>query len=145
MAEIEWSRYQRYQRPMSMLMVDIDQFKSVNDSFGHHVGDHVIVQMGRICREQKRRSDVAARFGGDEFLILLPETNLAHAQRTAERLWQQVAAGDFSTSAHSFKVTVSIGVAEAEPKMDTVFDLIKLADQALYKAKNSGRNRVCAS
>jgi diguanylate cyclase (GGDEF)-like protein len=102
-------------------------------------------QMGRICREQKRKSDVAARFGGDEFLILLPETNLAHAQRTAERLWQQVEVGDFSTSAHSFNVTVTIGVAEAEPKMDTVFDLIKLADQALYKAKNSGRNRVCAS
>jgi predicted signal transduction protein with EAL and GGDEF domain len=86
LAEIEWSRYQRYSRPMSLILFDIDRFKSINDSYGHYAGDHVIMQIADICRQQKRKSDIIARFGGEEFLMLLPETDLAAAQRVAERL-----------------------------------------------------------
>ena len=86
LAEMEWSRHQRYRHPLSLLMLDIDDFKSINDKFGHDVGDRVIVQVADICRCQKRKSDVVARFGGEEFLILLPENNLKNARRVAERL-----------------------------------------------------------
>jgi diguanylate cyclase (GGDEF)-like protein len=145
LAEIEWSRYQRHWRPMSLLMLDIDQFKSINDRFGHVAGDHVIVQIADICRQEKRKSDVVARFGGEEFLLLLPETNLAEAERVAERLRQLVETRDLSVASRAINATISIGVAEANPYMEAIFDLIKLADQALYNAKNAGRNRVCAA
>src|SRR6516165_5155019 len=145
LAEIEWARYQRHWRPLSLLMVDIDQFKSINDRFGHDAGDHVIVQIAEICRQQKRKSDVVARFGGEEFLLLLPETQLSEAQVVAERLRQQVEASVLSIASHAINTTVSIGVAQASSSMKTIFDLIKVADHAMYAAKNAGRNRVCAA
>ena len=145
LAEIEWSRYQRHRRPMSLVLFDIDRFKSINDSFGHYAGDHVITQIADICRQQKRKSDIIARFGGEEFLMLLPETDLEAAQRVAERLRRQVETSGFCVASNAIHATISIGVSEANPSMDTVFDLIKLADKALYKAKDSGRNRVCAA
>jgi diguanylate cyclase (GGDEF)-like protein len=145
LAEVEWSRYQRHWRPMSLLVLDIDGFKSINDRFGHHAGDHVITQVADICRQQKRKSDIVARFGGEEFLILLPETKLAAAQRVAERLRRQVEASDFSVAANAISTTISIGIAEANPAMNDIFDLIKVGDQALYAAKHAGRNRVCAA
>ena len=101
LAEIEWSRYQRYWRPMSLILFDIDRFKSINDSFGHHVGDHVIAQIADICHQQKRKSDIIARFGGEEFLILLPETKLEAAQRVAERLRRKVEASAFSVTSNA--------------------------------------------
>lgn len=143
LAEIEWSRYQRYKCSLSLLMIDIDHFKSINDTFGHDVGDQVIVQVADICRCQKRKSDVVARFGGEEFLILLPENNLKNACVVAQRLREQIAAQDLLPTP-PINATVSIGVAEANSKMSSIFDLIKLADQAMYEAKNSGRNRVCS-
>ena len=145
LAEIEWGRYQRYWRPMSLILFDIDRFKSINDSFGHHVGDHVIAQIADTCHQQKRKSDIIARFGGEEFLILLPETKLEAAQRVAERLRRKVEASAFSVTSNAVTATISVGVVEANPTMDTIFDLIKLADKALYKAKDSGRNCVCAA
>jgi diguanylate cyclase (GGDEF)-like protein len=145
LAEMEWSRYLRHWRPMSLLMLDIDQFKSINDRFGHDAGDHVIVQIADICRQEKRKSDVVARFGGEEFLLLLPETSLTEAERVAERLRQLVETRDLSVASLAINATISIGVAEANPYMEAIFDLIKLADQALYNAKNAGRNRVCAA
>jgi diguanylate cyclase (GGDEF)-like protein len=145
LAEIEWSRYQRHWRPLSLLMLDIDQFKSINDRFGHDAGDHVIVQIAEICRQQKRKSDVVARFGGEEFLLLLPETQLSEAQAVAERLRQQVEASVLSIASHAINTTVSIGVAQASSSMKTIFDLIKVTDHAMYAAKNAGRNRVCAA
>jgi diguanylate cyclase (GGDEF)-like protein len=145
LAEIEWGRYQRHWRPMSLLVLDIDGFKSINDRFGHYAGDHVIAQVADICRKHKRKSDIIARFGGEEFLILLPETQLAAAQRVAERLRRQVEAREFLITPHAINTTISIGIAEANRAMDSIFDLIKCADQALYAAKESGRNRVCAA
>jgi diguanylate cyclase (GGDEF)-like protein len=145
LAEIEWSRYQRYRRPMSLVLFDIDRFKSINDSFGHYAGDHVIVQIAEICRQQKRKSDIVARFGGEEFLILLPETELAAAQRVAERLRRKVETSPLAVASTAISTTISVGIAEADPTMASVFDLIKLADKALYTAKESGRNRVCAA
>jgi diguanylate cyclase (GGDEF)-like protein len=143
LAEIEWGRYQRYRRPMSLLMLDIDRFKSINDRFGHAAGDHVIVQIAEMCRHERRKSDVVARFGGEGFLLLLPETQLSEAHELAERLRRQIEARDLSVASQAITATVSVGVAQATSSMDTIFDLIKVADQRLYTAKNSGRNRVC--
>jgi diguanylate cyclase (GGDEF)-like protein len=145
LAEIEWARYQRHWRPMSLLMVDIDQFKSINDQFGHDVGDHIIIRIADICREEKRKSDVVARFGGEEFLLLLPETDLEEAQSVAERLRRVVEMREFSIASRAITTTISIGVAQANQDMETLFDLIKMTDQALYAAKNGGRNRVWAA
>jgi diguanylate cyclase (GGDEF)-like protein len=144
LAEIEWSRYQRHRRPLSLLMLDIDHFKSINDRFGHDTGDHVIVQIADVCRQEKRKSDVVARFGGEEFLLLLPETPLSQAQLAAERLRRQIEARDVSIASLAVSATASIGVAEATSSMATMFDLIRAADNALYAAKGAGRNRVCA-
>jgi diguanylate cyclase (GGDEF)-like protein len=145
LAEIEWARYQRHWRPMSLLMIDIDRFKSINDQFGHDVGDHIIIRIADICREEKRKSDVVARFGGEEFLLLLPETDLDEAQSVAERLRRVVETREFSIASRAITTTISIGVAQAHPYMETLFDLIKMTDQALYAAKNGGRNRVWAA
>jgi diguanylate cyclase (GGDEF)-like protein len=145
LAEIEWSRYQRHRRPISLLMLDIDQFKSINDQYGHDAGDRVIVQIAEICRQQKRKSDVVARFGGEEFLLLLTETDLADAQLIAEQLRYQVESSALSIASHAIRATVSIGAAQATARMDTIFDLIRTADNAMYAAKHAGRNRVCAA
>jgi diguanylate cyclase (GGDEF)-like protein len=145
LAEIEWTRYQRHRRPMSLVLFDIDRFKSINDSFGHYAGDHVIMQIAEICRQQKRKSDITARFGGEEFLILLPETELVPAQRVAERLRRKVENSPIALASNVISTTISVGVAEVDPAMASIFDLIKLADKALYLAKDSGRNRVCAA
>ena len=145
LAEIEWSRYQRYRRPMSLVLFDIDRFKSINDSLGHYAGDHVIMQIADICQQQKRKSDIIARFGGEEFLMLLPETELPAAQRVAERLRRKVETSAFSVATNAINTTISVGVAEADPTMTSIFDLIKIADKGLYMAKDSGRNRVCAA
>ena len=137
LAELEWSKYKRYARPLSLVLFDIDRFKSINDRFGHQAGDYVITQIAAICQQYKRKSDLAARIGGEEFLILLPETNLAAAERVAEKR-------SFSFSSSAIDATISAGVAEANLSMESVFDLIKAADRSLYLAKDSGRNRVCA-
>ena len=145
LADIERSRYQRHWRPLSLLMLDIDRFKSINDQFGHDIGDHVIMQVAGICRQYQRKSDLIARFGGEEFLLLLPETGASHAHEAAERLRRHVERSDLSIATHTIAATVSIGVAPATLNMRTIFDLIKAADHALYVAKNSGRNRVCGA
>ena len=91
-ADAEWSRFQRYQRPLSMLMVDIDHFKQVNDRYGHAVGDETIVAVAGACAKGKRQSDIVGRLGGEEFAILLPETDLAQATIVADRLCKAIAA-----------------------------------------------------
>src|SRR5262249_1676541 len=121
-AEVEWDRCARYLHPMSVLMVDIDQFKLINDNFGHGAGDRVIKGIADICRLQRRGSDVAARFGGDEFIIMLPETALDDAILSAERLREAAAGYDFVGESARVKATVSIGAAEAGPEMVSVFD-----------------------
>jgi diguanylate cyclase (GGDEF)-like protein len=142
LADREWARARRYGRPMSFLMIDIDYFKAINDGFGHQVGDEMIVHLSNLARDCKRDCDVLARLGGEEFALLLPETDLGQAEVVAERLRREVAANALVVASHAIPATVSIGVATALPGMKDVSDLMKAADQALYDAKHAGRNRV---
>jgi diguanylate cyclase (GGDEF)-like protein len=140
LADREWDRARRYGRPLSFLMIDIDYFKAINDRFGHEIGDRAIVHVAHLAGGCKRSSDVLARIGGEEFALLLPETEIAQAEAVAERLRCEVAQSPLADVAHS--ATVSIGVATADDDMAGISDLMKKADQALYAAKRNGRNRV---
>jgi diguanylate cyclase (GGDEF)-like protein len=142
LADREWSRARRYGRPISFLMIDIDYFKSVNDTFGHLVGDRMIVHLANVARECKRDSDLLARLGGEEFAFLLPETDLDQARIMAERLHAEVASTPLMDALQPIPATVSIGVASATDSMSDLSHLMKAADQALYDAKRGGRNRV---
>jgi diguanylate cyclase (GGDEF)-like protein len=124
-------------------MIDIDFFKAINDRFGHDIGDRAIVHVANLAGDCKRNSDLLARIGGEEFGLLLPETEAAQAELVAERLRRQVAQSPLAEVSHS--ATVSIGVATSDDTMAGISDLIKAADQALYAAKRSGRNRVMSS
>jgi diguanylate cyclase (GGDEF)-like protein len=139
LAEAEWVRAGRYERPLSMLMIDIDHFKSVNDRFGHDVGDKVITRVAEVCWSGKREMDILARVGGEEFAILLPETTVGDAVLVAERLRAAVAAAQHPQVP---QVTVSIGAAQASATANSIAKLMKQADNALYDAKRQGRNRV---
>jgi diguanylate cyclase (GGDEF)-like protein len=145
LAESEWSRFDRYERPLSLMMIDVDRFKSINDRFGHDVGDRVIEHVASICREGKRTSDIVARIGGEEFVMLLPETPLESAMLVAERLRRRIADSPLLDAAARVALTASIGVAEAGNRTDGVAALMKDADEALYRAKNAGRDRVVAA
>jgi diguanylate cyclase (GGDEF)-like protein len=142
LAETEWSRFQRYQRPLSILMIDIDHFKSVNDRYGHAVGDQAIISVATACQQGKRDSDVVGRLGGEEFAILLPETGSARAAVVAERIRESVAGHLLSAHDAQFKLTISVGTAAATASMSGTDALLRAADHALYQAKNEGRNRV---
>ncbi len=139
-ADAEWNRFQRYQRPLSMLMVDIDHFKQVNDRYGHAVGDETLVAVAQACVSGRRQSDIVGRLGGEEFAILLPETELAQAAVVADRLRETIAAHVMIAHKVQFKVTASIGLAEASVSMSGIDVLMRAADQALYQAKEQGRN-----
>jgi diguanylate cyclase (GGDEF)-like protein len=141
-ADAEWSRFLRYHRSVSVLMVDIDHFKSVNDRYGHGVGDEAIRAVAEACLAGKRKSDIVGRLGGEEFAILLPETSLSRAEIVAERIRKKIAERSLTTYKVNFKVTASIGVAEASAGMSGFDVLIRAADQALYQAKANGRNRI---
>jgi len=142
LAEAEWSRFDRYERPLSLIMLDIDLFKSINDRYGHDVGDQAIVHVASLCRDSKRVPDVVARVGGEEFAMLLPETALDSASLVADRLRRAIADAPVMIAGAPIRLTVSIGVAEASAGMEGVAALMKEADAALYRAKHGGRNRV---
>jgi diguanylate cyclase (GGDEF)-like protein len=141
LADVEWSRFRRYQRPLSMLTVDIDHFKLVNDRFGHDAGDQALTLVAEICRE-RRAADVVGRIGGEEFALLLPETELHQAVVVAERIRSALTARPFVAETVALPLTVSIGVAAATLGMSGIGALLKAADRALYEAKAQGRNRV---
>jgi diguanylate cyclase (GGDEF)-like protein len=140
----EWARYRRYGRPLSLLMLDIDHFKLVNDRFGHDVGDQVLAGMARACGKGKRESDTFARLGGEEFALLLPETTEEDACLVAERLRALIAEHSVPCGNRNVEITVSIGISTAEPEMNDASDLLKRADKALYAAKHNGRNQVAS-
>ena len=143
-ARSEFLRYTRYHRPLSALVIDADHFKSVNDTYGHHAGDVVLKSLSLVAIEQKRVQDTFGRLGGEEFGLLLPETNLEQARVVAERIqktWEQTPSNMDSEMIHS---TVSIGVAETIPTDESFEDLLRRADRMLYKAKERGRNQVAA-
>jgi diguanylate cyclase (GGDEF)-like protein len=145
LAESEWSRFHRYGRPLALLVIDIDFFKSVNDTYGHDAGDAVIKAVADTLQKRKRTSDIAGRLGGEEFALILPETALDSAVVAGERLRQLVAGRAVVTENHPISVTISVGVGGADTAMSGFDELLKQADVALYEAKNSGRNRVCRS
>ena len=132
------------QKPLSVLVLDIDHFKQINDSFGHVAGDEVLREFSRRVRKAVRGIDLACRLGGEEFVIAMPDTDAALAMLVGERLRQKIAGDPFPIpeTDHAMPVTVSIGVSSLAAADDTATDLIKRADAALYRAKRDGRNRV---
>ncbi len=142
LAEMEWDRFQRYHRPLSLFILDIDRFKSINDRFGHDVGDRAIAHVVDLCRATKRSSDIVGRIGGDEFALLLPETDSSQAETVSERLRRAVADTPLPVDGASVAMTVSIGIARATLSQSGVDALMKKADQFLYQAKLGGRNRI---
>ena len=143
LARHEINRAMRYAHPLTALMFDIDHFKNVNDSFGHGVGDQVIVAIANICRQIFRKVDIVGRYGGEEFSVLLPETSLETAHEVAERLRRTVASTTVHHLGKKISVTVSMGIASLHGSATTINELMEMADQALYSAKRKGRNRVC--
>lgn len=142
----EIKRRRRYNHDLSLLMVDLDHFKHVNDTYGHKAGDMVLRKVGEILTETFRGTDLPARYGGEEFVVLLPHTNEADAWKLAERVRESVQSCEFDFEGESFAVTASIGVASVEAGALTKDDdLIVKADKALYKAKHNGRNMVVVS
>jgi len=142
--ERELARAQRHGRPLALLLIDVDHFKAINDERGHLAGDHVLAALAKRIRENVRREDCCARYGGEEIAIASPEITLPQAIVFAEKLRGCVEAGDFTFDGVSIPVTVSIGVAVATPDMQHPRDLVGAADARLYEAKRSGRNRVCS-
>jgi diguanylate cyclase (GGDEF)-like protein/PAS domain S-box-containing protein len=149
LGEREFERALRFGRPLAALMLDIDHFKKVNDTYGHPVGDQVLHALADCMRQSTRGIDVAGRYGGEEFTLLLPEADLPMAIQIAERLRQSIAdlpipirRGNGDIPPVQLRINVSIGVAFLLPDLPNLSVLIDRADQALYRAKNSGRNRV---
>ncbi|MEK1890981.1 MAG: PleD family two-component system response regulator [Phyllobacterium sp.] len=134
-------------RPLSILMTDIDRFKLINDTHGHDGGDEVLREFAKRLRRNVRGSDLASRYGGEEFFIVMPDTDVAIAAIVAERIRREVASMPFSVNKNglSVPVTISVGIASVLPKGDSVADLLKRADDALYDAKAAGRNRVVSA
>lgn len=144
-AESEFERSQRYRRELSVFLLDADHFKAINDEHGHDTGDRALRLLAGACREGLRHLDVIGRYGGEEFVVLLPETSAALALETAERLRKQVESMRVPGPKGDIRVTVSVGVATAGPATESVAALINQADRALYEAKRGGRNRVAAA
>lgn len=142
LAEQEFAKAKRYHRPLSMLMMDLDLFKNVNDTYGHDVGDVVLQSIALTASEQLRDTDVIGRIGGEEFAVILPETDMDHAVEVAERIRRSIENNPPVTPAGSLKITVSIGISSFEHAMEDLKTMLKESDTALYNAKNAGRNRI---
>ncbi len=142
--ERELIRGRRHNRNLAVLMFDIDHFKRINDLHGHLAGDFVLKELARIVQSRIRRDEVFARYGGEEFCIILPETMLEGAVELGERLRQQIQDHTFVFQQDKIKVTISVGAAVLTDEDRNAGELLKRADERLYQAKNSGRNRVCA-
>ncbi|OOZ73359.1 hypothetical protein BOW49_09315 [Solemya velum gill symbiont] len=143
LGEPEVDRSHRYGRPLSLLILDADHFKQVNDTYGHGVGDHILIALATGLEQSLRSSDIPARFGGEEFVVLMPETPSDTANEIAERLRAMVAERIVVTSTgERVSVTISIGVSSLQPEDTDLDQMIKRADRALYRAKEAGRNRV---
>jgi len=142
LARAELARCQRYLRPLSVMMLDIDHFKAVNDQFGHAAGDRVLKSVADLCRAAKRDSDIVARVGGEEFAIMLPETTEAATMQFAERLRRLIVDCALTANEEEIPVTISVGIAGASIRTSGIEALMRDADQALYEAKRAGRNRI---
>ncbi|MBN2440713.1 MAG: sensor domain-containing diguanylate cyclase [Spirochaetales bacterium] len=143
LAEHEFQRARRFRCSLSAIMLDIDFFKKVNDTHGHQIGDKVLLALAECCRESTRRVDVLGRYGGEEFVILLPQADFAATYKIAERLRQSIEKMTIDTEAGPVKVTASFGVSTMEDECSMLETLLKKADSALFKAKRNGRNCIC--
>jgi diguanylate cyclase (GGDEF)-like protein len=142
LAQREIERFQRFAHPLSWIMFDVDLFKEINDKYGHAVGDQVLVSISDHCCQVIRHVDVFGRYGGDEFVILLPETDLQMAREVAERIRTSINEVPIPTDAGPIQVSISVGVTEANSDTDDLGLLLNKADQALYKSKRAGRNTI---
>ncbi len=140
--EQEWAAAKRSERPLSCLMVDVDRFKQINDNHGHDVGDAVLRQCAKILREAARAQDIVCRLGGEEFLVICPDTDAHAAAQCAERIRKKFESATFQVDDLKLRATLSIGGATRSPALRGFDNLLKVADQALYVAKTQGRNRV---
>ncbi len=139
----EFDRAKRYGTPLSVIMIDIDFFKKINDVYGHLVGDAVLIDLSKLLKQNIRKHDIFARYGGEEFAIILPHTSFEGANKEAERLRRAVENHKFNHINTEGEITISLGFATyPDIDVDKPEDLVKLADSALYEAKNSGRNNV---
>ena len=141
----EWSRSMRHGSPFSILSVDIDYFKRFNDQYGHQTGDTALVEVSKSAQAALRANDIWCRYGGEEFVALLPETSMDQALAVAERLRASVERTTISSSSGPLSVSVSIGVAERSPRHADLSEVLGISDAALYEAKAGGRNRVVAA
>ena len=135
----EIKRSKRYGYPFSVIMIDIDHFKEVNDTYGHDIGDRVLIEVGRVLFENIRETDILGRWGGEEFLIICPHSSDADALILAEKIRYMIESQPFQSVGNK---TCSLGVAVFDLKEDDYKEVMKRSDEALYRAKNSGRNCV---
>ena len=138
----DYARHRRYERNAALVMFDIDHFKKINDSYGHQAGDAVIQQTAELVRQSTRDADIAGRYGGEEFVVLLPDTDSEGALTFAERLRQSIEAHEVVHEGRSIRFTVSLGIADLSEPTNGYAQLIERADIALYSSKASGRNQV---
>lgn len=139
----EFERSTRYNVPLSIILIDVDYFKGVNDNYGHQKGDEILMAVASLMKKVCRTNDIAARYGGEEFLMILPQSKSEGAFKIAERMRKEMMKISFTGNESKFSVTVSCGVAELDTDfMKNTDQLIEVADQALYEAKNSGRNKT---
>jgi two-component system, cell cycle response regulator len=139
----EFERARRHDHPLSLLMLDVDNFKNVNDTYGHSGGDAALVKISEVLRAATRQSDFPSRFGGEEFVLILPETNDENAAIVAERVLCEIRSSVFSANQTCFSLTISVGISSTtiRPYVNAN-EMIEDADRALYKAKHSGKDRV---
>jgi diguanylate cyclase (GGDEF)-like protein len=142
-AEDEFNRFQRYGKPFSIIMIDLDCFKEVNDKYGHAGGDKVLKQIGLLMQGNFRKTDITGRLGGEEFCVLMPETTPEDAWKAAEAFRQTLEAAIIINEGRSIAVTCSIGISSSSKDSHSLYEVLKQADQALYRAKNQGRNCSC--
>ncbi|MFP4070627.1 MAG: diguanylate cyclase [Desulfovibrionales bacterium] len=143
---VELKRHQRQGETLTVLMLDLDHFKTINDTYGHQAGDMVLREVGRLLTSTLRESDYPARYGGEEFVVILPHTNEEQAWHLAQRIRRKLASMTFEYRGKNFQVTTSIGIASVAPSsLQPPSELIRMADSALYMAKSGGRNMVCSS
>jgi len=139
----EFERSKRYHNPLSLLILDIDNFKTINDTYGHHGGDAALVKISETFREKTRQSDFPSRYGGEEFVLVLPETDQENALQVASKIHDAIRSCAFGTTARPFRLTVSIGVSSTSTRFYSDWrEMLDDADQALYLAKNTGKDRI---
>lgn len=142
LVDAEYERFRRYNQTSSLVMFDIDHFKSVNDTYGHLAGDDVIRHAAQVTRKNIRQSDSAGRYGGEEFGILLPEADAESARLICERIRETIEKSTVSTGAGDIQYTVSMGIAQLTEVPDNYMQWMQQADEALYTAKRNGRNCI---